>query len=101
MDAYERALKKCHPQLRNMNADGIIPHLNSKGLLATNEFNKLQTMATDYNKNDEILRILPTKGKGWWDKFLECLSETADDNPQHDDLIKDLKGALKEQQKGM
>ena len=95
MDAFRKAFNTCHPQLRDINAAAIIPHLNAKGLLAPVDLSILNGMPTNHQKNDEIIRILPKKGKGWWDKFLDCLRETAVGNPQHADLIKYLKDALK------
>ena len=101
MDIYAEALNARHPELQNMNPVSIIPYLNGKGLLASDELSTLYVMTANYQKNDKIMQILPTKGKGWWNKFLDCLRETAVGNPQHADLIEDLEDALKEQQKGI
>ena len=102
MDIYARALNACHPELRNMNPVSIIPYLNGKGLLASDELSTLYVMTENYQKNDKIMQILKTKGNGWWNKFLDCLEKSKNGNPQHADLIKHLEDALlKEQQKGI
>ena len=98
----KKALNACHPELQDMNPVSIIPYLNGKGLLASDELSTLYVMTTNIQKNNKIMEILPTKGKGWWNKFLDCLEKSANGNPQHTDLIKYLEDALlKEQQKGI
>lgn len=79
-----------------MDPDTIIPYLNSKCLLSTNEFQELQATPTSIGKIDKIIEWLPRKGKGWWDKFLDCLTDTSRDASGHVDLVDCLKKALRE-----
>ena len=94
---YRKALNKCHPQLRDdLSPDVIVPYLNSDNLLSSIELEELQlSPIAGYRKIDKILAILPTKGEGWWDKFLNCLSKSTQ-GTAHDNLKTSLEDALKE-----
>ena len=93
---YRKALNKCHPQLReDLSPDVIVPYLNANDLLSSTELEELQSPIAGYRKIDKIQAILPTKGEGWWDKFLSCLSKSTQ-GTAHDNLKTFLEDALKE-----
>ena len=97
---YRQALNACHVELRQyLDPQTILPNLNAKGLLTSNEEESLQN-GTTQAKVDKIKELLPTKGEGWWDKFIDCLKETTQ-GTGHSTLLECLEDALKKlQQKG-
>ena len=100
---HRQALNTCHVELRdNLDPHIILPNLNRKNLLTRNEDEFLQNPnTTKETKIDKIKELLPSKGEGWWDKFIECLEETTQ-GTGHSTLIECLQSALlKLQQKGM
>ena len=103
MDRQLQALNACHVELRRyLDPQTIIPNLNVMGLLTLDEEESLQNRTTTrQEKVDKIKDLLPTKGEGWWDKFIQCLKDTAQLETGHSTLLECLEDALvKLQQKG-
>ena len=100
MSIYAQALNRCHPQLRQcLDPLIIISHLNSTQLLSNIDLEDIQNITkTRTEKIDNIIRVLPTKGKGWWDKFLYCLKQSSQD--PHNELLRVLEKTLQELQQG-
>ena len=92
---YSNALNACHVEMRiHLDPQIILPNLNRANLLTPNENSFLQNPSkTKDEKVDKIKDLLPTKGEGWWDKFIKCLKETTQ-GTGHSTLIKCLKDAL-------
>ena len=73
MDLHARALSKRHPELRQfLDPQIILPYLSATQLLTKIQVDEVQhvTMRRD-QQIDKIISILPTKGRGWWDKFFK------------------------------
>lgn len=98
MNINERALNKCHPELRKLlDPMTIIPYLSASGLLTANDIDSIQLpIKTRHQKIDEIKSKLPTKGKEWWDKFMSCLKQSSHDHIAHGELLQSLEEALNE-----
>ena len=96
---YRQALNACHVEMRKyLDPQMIHPNLNRKNLLTRNEVSFLQSpFNTKDEKIDKITELLPSKGEGWWDNFIDCLKETTQ-GTGHSTLIKFLEDAL--EQKG-
>ena len=93
---YGKCLSKCYPAIKDsLDPDTIIPHLDSHHLLSFNDLQELSDM-TRPKKIEKIRNLLPTKGKGWFDKFLSCLVETANEVPVHGELKESLERTLEE-----
>ena len=100
---YSNALNACHVEIRtHLDPQIILPNLNRANLLTPNENSFLQNPSkTKDEKVDKIKDLLPTKGEGWWDKFIQCLKDTAQLETGHSTLLECLEDALvKLQQKG-
>ena len=85
-----KILKKCSPHLmKSMNPDSILPALYSRDLLNSDEMERLsQASKTTRDKNLFIVLAVPTKGSGAFDRFVESLKETSEENPAHNELVR-------------
>ena len=99
---YTNALNACHHDLRRyLDPQAILPSLNAKNLLTHDEEESLQNHSTTRQaKVDKIKELLPTKGEGWWNKFMDCLEDTAHLGTGHSTLKKCLENALEMKLKG-
>lgn len=78
LEAQSRALNAEHSNLRDkLNVETIVQFLNSKFLLTPDEMYTLTDTSRPLGKRvDFIVEILPRKGSKWWEKFLQCLTES-------------------------
>ena len=78
-----------------MNPDDMKGALYSCQLLTADELERvgLPTM-THRDKNMFILMKLPSKGRQAFDLFVDCLKDTAEDNPAHLELVKQIMSAV-------
>ncbi|XP_065888385.1 death domain-containing ATP nucleosidase-like isoform X3 [Dysidea avara] len=77
-DLHRKALHQCSVELHSkLNPDSIVPYLQRDNLLTDNEENIL-TDSSKYRKDkiNSIISMLPTKGSGWWEKFIKALRNT-------------------------
>jgi len=74
----EETLNKCHDLLRKkLNVNAIISLLNGKNLLTPGDRHFLtEGHRSKEEKVDFIIDILPSKGTGWWNKFILSLKES-------------------------
>jgi len=87
----------CSVQLHDkLDITSLLPFLSSQYLLTRNDADVL-TNATTTNsyKISYLLKELPRKDKGWFDKFLNCLNHSSEGNG-HAGLVKDLKSKFDE-----
>ena len=91
-NAKMKILKKFTVELtRDMNPDSMKGPLYSCQLLTADEVERLSlpTM-THRDKNMFILMKLPSKGRQAFDLFADCLKQTAEENPAHLELVKQI-----------
>ena len=105
MAIYADALNRCHPELRQyLDPLTILPYLSATQLLSYIDLEDIQNNRTRTYQIDKIKSVLPTKGTGWWDKFINCLKQSSQDptNPYnpHNDLLGVLENKLQELQQG-
>ena len=77
-DLHRKALHQCSVELHSkLNPDTIVPFLLCDNLLTDNEENVL-TDSSKYRKEkiNFVISMLPTKGSGWWEKFIKALRST-------------------------
>ena len=88
----KRALRVCHVDLINkMNPEDMKHPLYERKLLTPDEFERLNLPhQTTRDKNTFILLQIPKKGRDAFDLFVDCLQETAGDNPPHQELYTTL-----------
>jgi len=94
----KRFIQEQHRSIRNrLDPDAITPYLRQQGLLTDDESDELLgSSLTRSGKIDLIVKSLPSKGKGWWNKFLQCLRESATKPglPAHQELAELLENEL-------
>ena len=74
-----------------MDPEEMKTHLFQKHLLTRDEVEQLGLpIHTTRNKCMLILTKLPTKGAEAFDRFVECLEETADKVPGHAELVEKI-----------
>ena len=89
-------LKRCTVELgRDMNPDDMKAVLYAKGVLTTDEMDRLElpTMTTK-DKNIFILLKIPSKGLDAFGIFIDALQATSKENPVHQELIDLLLAAV-------
>ncbi len=91
-----KALRECTVELcRDMNTDDLTAALYAKGMLTTNEVQKLGLpIMTNREKNLFIVTKLPSKGPNAFEYFVDALQTTSRENPVHSELIDRLLSAL-------
>ena len=78
-----------------MNPDEMKTHLFQKRMLTRDEVEQLGLpIHTTRSKCMLILTKLPTKGAEAFDRFVECLEETADKEPGHAELLEKINEQL-------
>lgn len=87
-----RALQKCTVELVNdMNPKALRVALYAKKMLTPDEVERLQLpVMTSRDQNMFILQKVPTKGSRAFDLFVDCLQETSEENPIHEELAEQL-----------
>ena len=87
-----RALQQLTVELvNNMNPDQLRPHLFQKCLLTRDEQERVSLpVMTTMDKNMFILQRIPSKGSDAFDLFVECLQETVEAVPAHQQLVEGL-----------
>ena len=96
-DLYCKALRKCSVNLQNkLNLEVIVPYLMRENMLTTTD----EHMLADSNKSrtqkiNAFIPILPTKGSGWWEKFVKVLKSTTT-GTAHNELADELEHQLAE-----
>ena len=93
---HYKALLQCAVDLKNkLTPDTIVAHLQSDNLLTEIEVYKLtgDLSKSRPEKVQIIINILPTKGSGWWDKFIDSLRKTAG-GTAHEELANILEQQL-------
>ena len=100
MDPYETALCQCAPDLNKLlNINAVQPYLLSKGMLTRDDSNTLSNSnKTPGDKIKFIIDMLPSKGRGWWDKFINSLKNSIN-GTAHGELAKTLEDTLEENRK--
>ena len=72
-----QVLKECLTVLaKKLDVLAIIPHLNNEQLLTPTDHQFLKSDAHDGEKAKYLIKILPKKDRGWFDKFLYCLHQS-------------------------
>ena len=91
------AFQKCSVIMKeNLNINVIIPYLIAQGLLTEEDHEILLSFHfTDVNKIHYLLKELPRKGKGFFDKFSYCLHQTKR-GTGHGDIVKALSATYRE-----
>ena len=92
----EEVLNKCHDLLRKkLNVNAIVPLLNARNLLTPGDRHLLtEEHRSKESKVDYIIDILPSKGAGWWSKFILSLKESTS-GTAHDYLASTLEHHFK------
>ncbi len=87
-----RILKQFTVELTDfMNPEDMKRSLFAKQLLTADELERVSlSHMTTRDKNMFILAKLPSKGRQAFDLFMDCLRETADENPAHLDLVSQI-----------
>jgi len=93
----EDVLMGCSVQLHDkLDITSLHPHLSAHYLLTRDDTDILTNVTTtNSSKITHLLKVLPRKDKGWFDKFLICLHNSSEGNG-HAGLVKDLKSKFKE-----
>ena len=93
----QRALNKCHVILANsLDVQTILPHMIARLLLTSNEIDTLiNPYVTNFHKVNYLVQILPRKGNGWLDTFIDCLESTSE-GTGHSKIAQELKNAKHE-----
>lgn len=91
------AFQKCSVIItENLNINVIIPYLNAQGLLTEEDHEILLSFHfTDTKKIQYVLKELPRKGNGFFDKFSYCLHQTKR-GTGHGDIVKALSTTYRE-----
>jgi len=78
----ELVLMGCSVQLHNkLDITSILPFLSSQYLLTRNDIDVLtNATTTNSHKINHLLKELPRKDKGWFDKFLDCVYQSSEGN---------------------
>ena len=75
----------------NINIEALLPSLFAKGLLTSDEWERLTTPVTSMTRQDKVsfvFRLLETKGPTAHLLFVNCLEEPKDnENPSHKELL--------------
>ena len=97
-----RALQRLTVELSSdMNPDDMRRALYAKQMLTRDEVEQLSLPGmTTRDKNMFLLLKIPSKGIRAFDYFVDCLQETAGDNPNHHDLVEQLLRKLRELESG-
>ena len=71
-------LVKNHLLLREkLDVDAILPHLDANELLTVDDRDLLMNITwIQSEKINYLIRVLPKKSYGWFDKFLDCLDKS-------------------------
>ena len=87
-----RALQRCTVELtRDMNPKAMRTVLFAKQMLTPDEYERLcLPNMTSRDQNMFILQKVPTKGSQAFDLFIDCLQDTAEENPAHLELVRQL-----------
>jgi len=73
-----------------LDIDVIVPHLNANNLLTKDNVKMLTNVSkSQHEKTEYLVYILPRKNYGWFEKFLQCLEQSAE-VARHADLVKEL-----------
>ena len=68
----------------------ILPYLNASNLLTSkNAWMLANVSKSQKEKTQYLVYILPRKAEGWFNRFLDCLQQSAE-GTAHADLIKEL-----------
>ena len=91
-----KAVRECTVDLcRDINTDDLTAALYAKGLLTTDEVERLGLpIMTTREKNLYIVTKLPSKGPKAFDYFVDALQATSEENPAHSDLVDLLMKAI-------
>ena len=86
-----KVLQICSPAIKDMlDISVIVPHLNANNLLTKDNVKMLTNMSkTQQEKTEYLVYILPRKNNGWFEKFLQCLEQSAE-VAGHTELVKEL-----------
>ncbi|XP_065886829.1 uncharacterized protein [Dysidea avara] len=86
-----KVLQICSPAIKDMlDISAIVPHLNANNLLTKDNVKMLTNMSkTQQEKTEYLVYILPRKNNGWFEKFLQCLEQSAE-VAGHTELVKEL-----------
>ena len=77
----------------SLDVSTISPHLVKHQLVTESDSEKLDNpYISDVDKIDYLIQILPRKGNGWLEKFIQCLDETSE-GTGHCKIVKELKRA--------
>ncbi|XP_065887054.1 uncharacterized protein [Dysidea avara] len=93
----ELVLMGCSVELHNkLDITSILPFLSSQYLLTRDDTDVLTNATTTNNsKISHLLKVLPRKDKGWFDKFLYCLHHSSEGNG-HAGLVEELESKFDE-----
>ena len=96
-DLHHKALHQSSVELHDkLNPDAIIPYLFHDNILTDDEEYSLTDSSRSWKqKINTIIGMLPTKGSGWWDKFIKNLRSTTA-GTAHDELADELEQQLAE-----
>ena len=88
---FSKILQEHHTDLREtLNVQEMIPLMRKHELLTEEECQKLKLMTIDAEKIDQLVHILPRKGRFAYPKFIKCL-ESEKRHLGHPELVVKLK----------
>ena len=95
MSPSERALKECHPTIRQLlSVSAIYPYLNRHHLLTDEQEADLSLPnQTDFERADKLIRWLPKKGPDFLEKFVDSLQQSSQ-GTAHEEIVRALNKAL-------
>lgn len=88
---FERVLRLHHTDLREtLNLQELIPLMRKCDLLTVEECQEIESKPSDSKKTDQLVQVLPRKGKLACHKFIRCL-ESEKQHLGHPELVLKLK----------
>ena len=88
---FSKILRVHHTDLREtLNVQQMIPLMRTEELLTEEECQKIKLKTTDEEKIDQLVHILPRKGRFAYPKFIKCL-ESEKQHLAHPELVVKLK----------
>lgn len=91
---FDKILQVHHTDLRQtLNVNALIPLMRQHKLLTVEECQEIKSKPSDSEKIDQLVHILPRKGKLACRMFIKCL-ESEQEHLGHPELVLKLKGTI-------
>ena len=78
--------RHCQEIMQNVNMEMLTPHLIQNELITRSEYERIAGVSPWEQSQYFVLKVLPSKGQGGFERFLKCLQEEKE-HLGHQDLV--------------